>query len=486
MTQVSSSKKKPAIGIENSLVVGAIQKNTTSYSTHFEKNFNVDGSPSEYNLEEIFNAPQDHISEILGYSKYCYRKHGVIMRVVNIIRDFASSGFDLSFPRKDKRTQEIINNYNERIDVEQLIKEMVFELALTGNLVCYDRDGERVDIYPINTIEVLPLVENNKQVVAYKVLDNFGISNKTYGKEIDDLVNNAYPQEINDARKKNDEFAILDSDYSYFAKINSSQYERYGTPIILPAFEDLAHKTLLKEAEKSTALAIIEKILCIKVGDKENRPTENLINEYNELFNGLNGSVRVTVPHYVDLKWIEPESTIFGQEKFIQVDTDILNTLGVSLTLIRGEGSGSYSDGMISFTGLTKTIETIRSQIPEILQGLYKKELERQGVSVSNAPKVKFKEVIIDKDAKLNLIKELFTVAGLPYQVLYEEFGYDYDYIKLIRQEENKEDVDSIFELHSQPFQGEQTAKPSGGQTKNDISGRSSDKNRSNNKQPRP
>lgn len=482
---ISNTNKVQAVEYD-SLVVGAIQDSNSKYSTHFEKNFNVDGSPKEYDLEQMFNEPQKHISEILGYSKYCYRKHGVIMRVINIIRDFGSSGYELTFPRKDKETVKVINDYNERINLDQIIREMIFELSLTGNLACYDRDGSRIDIYPINTIEVLPLVKDNKQIIAYKVQENIKFDATTYGKEVDEAISNAYPDEIITAMKGNKEYAILDDEYAYFAKVNSSQYERYGTPIILPAFEDLAHKTLLKEAEKSTALAIIEKILCIKVGDKDNKPSASLINDYNDLFNGLSGSVRTTIPYYVGLEWIEPQSDIFGQEKFIQVDTDILNTLGVSLTLIRGEGSGSYSDGMISFSGLTRTIDTIRSQVPEIIRGIYKKELERKGLNPNNAPMIRFKEVVIDKEAKLNLVKELFTVGGLPYKVLYEEFGYDFDYVKLIREEENSEKIEEIFELHSQPFQGQQTEKPSGGQKKNDINGRDSDKNRSNNKQPRP
>ena len=71
--------------ITQEAVVAAVQNFKTSYSTHFEENFNVDGSPSSVDLEKIFNAPQDNIKEIVGYSKYCYRKHGIIMRVVNII-----------------------------------------------------------------------------------------------------------------------------------------------------------------------------------------------------------------------------------------------------------------------------------------------------------------------------------------------------------------------------------------------------------------
>lgn len=475
------------------VVTAAVKKFKTSYSTHFEENFNVDGSPSSVDLEAIFNAPQDHIDDIIGYSKYCYRKHGIIMRVINIIRDFGASGYKLSYPKKAARVKEVIEKYNKRIDIDQLLKDMIFELALTGNLACYDRDGARVDIYPINQIEVIPLIQDNKQVIAYKTpLSTYATT--SYGNKVDKLIENAYPSEILKAKQSNSEFGILDTDKSYFTKINSSQYESYGISVILPAFEDLSHKSLLKEAERSTANDVIEKLMLIQIGDENNRPTRDLITEYSNLFDGITGSARITAPYYVNIKWVEPETNIFGSSKFVEIDTDILNTLGVSLTLIRGEGGGNYAEGMLNFSGLTRTIEGIRLQIPNIIEGLYRAELERNGLNPDHAPVFSFAEVVIDKESKLNLVKELFTTAGLPYQVLYEEFGMNFDSIKLIREDENSKKVDETFKVRSLPFQGnanqdseseEDSTDDKGGAPKKTQSERKTDKTASNNDAPR-
>ena len=121
--------------INNIPVVGAVNEVKTSYSTHFSENFNVDGSPEGTELEDIFNNPQNNIESIVAYSKYCYRKHGIIMRVVNIIRDFGATGLRLSYPTKSPKVKEVIENFNKQIDMEQLVKDIIFELALTGNVV---------------------------------------------------------------------------------------------------------------------------------------------------------------------------------------------------------------------------------------------------------------------------------------------------------------------------------------------------------------
>ena len=434
------------------VIIGAVS-HETEYSTHFNKNFNVDGSPSDVDLESIFNAPEDNIEDIVGYSKYCYRKHGIITRTVNIVRDFGATGITLYFPQENKRAKKAIDEYNKRIDVDQLVRDCIFELALTGNLACYDRDGMRVDIYPVNKIDVIPLIVDNKQLIAYKN-DNINYGITDYGDKINKQIETAYPKEIVAGMKDGQQTIPLDPEYAYFAKINASQYEPYGMSILLPAFEDLAHKTLLKEAEKATANDIIDKIMLIKIGDDNHNPTPQLIDEYTAMLDGISGSVRLTVPHYVSAEYVEPETSAFEAEKFVEVDKDILNTLGISLSLIRGESGGNYAEGIINFSGLVRTIESIRNPIKKILEGLYRKELERQGIKAELAPKVEFKEVVIDKEAKLNLMKELFTTAGLPYRVLYEEYGMDFDAIKVIREQENKEGIEDVFSLRAQPFSG--------------------------------
>ena len=482
MTTKQETKK-----VESELCLCAISKNS-KYSTHFNQNFNVDGSPDTISLESIFNNPQDNIENIVGYSKYCYRKYGIITRVVNIVRDFGTTNIKLSYPTKDKKIKKCIDDYNDRININQLISDFNYELALTGNLACYDRDGVRVDIYPINKIEPVPLVVDNKQIIAYKNDSNIYNFND-YGDEINNEIDNAYPPEILEGMKSGKSRIILNSDNAYFGKINCSQYESYGMSIILPAFEDLAHKNLLKEAEKATANDVIDKIMLIKIGDKDNKPNRQLINDYTDLLNGLKGSVRLTVPYYVDVSYVEPETSIFQDDKFVEVDTDILNALGVSLSLIRGESGGNYAEGMINFSGLTKTIENIQKPIKTILNGLYRAELKRKGFNAENAPKVEFGDVVIDKEAKLGLVKELFTTAGLPYRLLYEESGYDFDSIKIMREQENEEKIEDVFKLRSLPWQGENTfdnntQQEGGGQTKT-LTERKTDKTQSNNSQPR-
>lgn len=463
---------------------GKTSESVNTYSKYYNDNYEKNGSPKGYNLENILNDPQNHIKDIFYLSKYYYNKVGIIMRVINIIRDFGIEKYKLNYKSNNKKVRKVIDKFIERINLPSVLKDILFELALTGNCAGYNRNGNRIDIYPITKIEVSPLIVNNKPVLYY--LNDFGFDydlNLSDNKILDKL-DLSYPKEIALGIKQGNDKIMLDVNNTFFLKTNSSRYEAYGVPFILPAFDNLSHKTVLLQAERATATGIIDKILKISVGDKDHSPKQQEIEFYDGLINNKKGALKVTVPYFVNMEWIEPKTDIFGRSKFEQVDLDILDALGVSLTLIRGQGGGNYSEAFISIAGLIKTIENLRAEIPYLVKDWFKSELIKNNLNPEYAPDFELSKVEIDKSIKLEMIKWLFQNAGLPYEVLYEESGYDYASVKLIRDNENKENIDEVFTLHDQPFQGNQNNE--GGRPKKDMIDRKTDKKQSNNNTPRP
>lgn len=460
------------------------QSKQSTYSRYFSQKFTINGEPKGYDLQKYAQNPQDNINELSALAKYYYISEGMIMRTVNIIRDYSVTELHLDYDKGKGKVKAIVDNFLKKIDINKFCKDFVFEMAMTGNCFCYDRDGEYIDIYPLDLIEVSNVVINGKQQVYF---DNsqmeFEMSDNP---EEAKLMAKAYPEEIQKGIRQDRAKIPFDLDKSYFSKMNSSRYDRYGVSFLVPAFDDLSRKNLLKEAERSTASGIIDQILHIKVGDKDHAPSKDEVLFYSDLFTDKTGSVRVTTPYYVGLEWISPDSQIFGETKFLEIDKDLLSTLGVSLTLLRGEGGGNYSEGMLNITGLIKTIESIRSFLPSIIEDMIRRELERNGINADKTPKVSFNEIVIDENARLGLVQWLFEHAGLPYRVLFEEHGYDYDYMKLERLEENNSDDDKVFELRNQPFQGNMPQEEQEvGRPEKNLSERKSDKNQSNNDQPR-
>lgn len=482
--------------METRFDVGASK--VSSYGTYFGGTFEPNGSPKSFDLEKIFADPQSNIEKVVKLAKYYYSKNGLIMRTINIIRDFGTGSYEIVYPNRSKRVKKVIEEFIKRIGLSQVLRDMIFELAISGNVSGYNRDGARIDIYPIWMVQPTPLLVGTKPVMKW-IVDNANLTLNgidLQNKQIYDNLQKAYPAEVLGAMRNGKLEAYLDSTKSFFAKVNSSRYERFGLPFIITAFDDLAHKTVLKEAENATANGIIEMILRIGVGDSTLTPQvpgADVVDFYHNMITATKGSLKVTVPWFVNMSWIAPDTKIFGPSKFEQVDKDILNSLGVSLTLIRGEGGGNYSEGVISLTGLLKTIESLQEPLPAIVEDWFAAELKRNGINPEdNCPSIKFLPVEIDKSARLQLLQWLFTSAGLPYEILYKEAGYDYMTVKLTRQEENEEKTEDIFKLRTQPFQGQQPGdNPSnpdnkGGAPEKNADQRTTDKSQSNNKTPRP
>lgn len=467
----------------------------TTYGQYFSENFSPTGTPKGTDLEKYMSDPQGNIDEIVALAKYYYRKDGLIMRTINIIRDFGLTELKIEYEEGRTRVKKIIDDFNERIDEKQLIKDILFEMALTGNCALYDRDGQYIEIFPLSYIDVSSLKKNGNPLLYFDKL-TFNDFNMGQTEEEKKKLIEAYPPEVQAGIRRGEEKVLLDDTKTYFLKSNCSRYEKYGVTFLLPAFNELAQKNLLKQAEKSTASGIIDQILHIKIGDKDNKPTSKMIDFYSQMFSGKQGAVRVTTPYFVNAEWITPEAQIFGEEKFLEIDKDLLSALGVSLTLLRGEGGGNYSEGFISLSGLIKTIESLRQGIPRVFEDLYRKELIRNGIGGDKVPKVSMGEVVIDKAARLEMVQWLFQNAGLPYELLFQEHGYDFDAVKLVKKEENQADMQEVFTLPLQPFQGEVKEDEDGdgkatkeetepGRPKEKLSQRKSDKSQSNNDQPR-
>ncbi len=112
--------------------------------------------------------------------------------------------------------------------------------------------------------------------------------------------------------------------------------------------------------------------------------------------------------------------------------------------------------------------------------------MKPNGICPKNAPQAILPRVEIDSSARLELMQWLFEHAGLPYQSLYEEHGYDFSSVKLLREQENDEKIEDTFSLRQQPFQGSGNSGglPAGTPTK-PLNERKTDPSKSNNENPR-
>ena len=143
------------------------QSKQSTYSRYFSQKFTINGEPKGYDLQKYAQNPQDNINELSALAKYYYISEGMIMRTVNIIRDYSVTELHLDYDKGKGKVKAIVDNFLKKIDINKFCKDFVFEMAMTGNCFCYDRDGEYIDIYPLDLIEVSNVVINGKQQVYF-------------------------------------------------------------------------------------------------------------------------------------------------------------------------------------------------------------------------------------------------------------------------------------------------------------------------------
>ena len=206
---------------DNILELG--QSKQSTYSRYFSQKFTINGEPKGYDLQKYAQNPQDNIHNLAALAKYYYISEGMIMRTVNIIRDYSVTELKLDYAKGKQKVQNIVDNFLRRIDIEKFCKDFVFEMAMTGNCFCYDRDGDYIDIYPLDLIEVSNVIVDGKQQVYF---DNsqteFSMESNP---EEEKLMAKAYPEEIQKGIKQGREKIPFDLSRSYFSKMNSSRYD---------------------------------------------------------------------------------------------------------------------------------------------------------------------------------------------------------------------------------------------------------------------
>ena len=172
-------------------LAGTVSEGT--YARYYVKNYELNGSPKGYDLEKMVSDPQENVADIIALAKYYYHKNGLIMRVINIIRDFGVGSPTVNYPTKNAKVRRVITEFNNRIDIDSVLKDMMFELSLTGNCAGYNRDGERIDINPITSVEVSPVIVNNKPILVYKNEMSLGEMSDT-PEELDKYLDISYPK----------------------------------------------------------------------------------------------------------------------------------------------------------------------------------------------------------------------------------------------------------------------------------------------------
>lgn len=259
----------------------------------------------------------------------------------------------------------------------------------------------------------------------------------------------------------------------------------YPVPYLYPVLESLKHKRNLRRMDYSLASRVITAIMLVKLGSDEFPVTED--DEY--LFDSLKAQLawrssssnpeieriyQLFANHTVEISWVIPDvSALLNDAKYLNVNKDIIQGLGLPSILISGETEKSGSGGANDYSVISpeSTMNVIREKILPVLQNICNE--------ISSRNKLKYTPIV--KFEKLNLhdfsvfraaLMDLYNSGNLSREAYAKTFGFNWtEEIEKIEKESKILETKKLPEFAPRPYSnspknvGEETGGGTGGKT---------------------
>ena len=241
------------------------------------------------------------------------------------------------------------------------------------------------------------------------------------------------------------ELRLDESRLSVIQDVTKTDYEDWATPQIYPAHKEISFKRMLRQGEISAMESLKHAITLIKLGDvKEGyAPTPQQIERVAAALAGGSQTHHLVWDDLIDGQILQPNlGNIFDPKKYAQIDKDIYASLGVSESVMTG--NGSFANSFMSIKLLLEKLETIRCKMQDWLRVEVKTVAD--AMNFRRLPIIKWGLMNLrDENTERKLWIELYDRGIVSDESMLEIFGTDFaveterqKFEKKIKDKENK------------------------------------------------
>ena len=420
--------------------------------TDFITQYGSGASLSDIKLADLYRYlqnPYANIQQIQRASKYLTNKHGIIKDVLRTIKSLPTLNYHLAWSNYDdvkkiKKYEQKIYEFLDEINVKQVVRYGLFEVAEMGTLVICLRSNKYVQFLDLDDLRIIRQ-RNGRWVVEFD-LKSIEQYKNTQDKLaiIESLPDEVTVEKYNLYRQKGEDYRYVELSNCDVINIDARRNFPYGLPYTLGAWASLIQKEIINRVERSVADRLIKQILIMSVGtvDKngEKMPPKQAIEAYfkeitnlmlkkeqnGNLYNNneTSGTGVVSLPHFIQLKSLEIDTQMFKKELYEKLDNEIFANLGVSSALVYGGGNSNYSTAQMNSEKLFRYIFTILEQFEYIINQYIKKLLPKD-------LRCQFyfeRTTILNKDKYIDKMRELYMQTGIAAPWLESLLGIPYHY----------------------------------------------------------
>jgi hypothetical protein len=393
--------------------------------------------------------PYANIQQIQRASKYLTNRHGIIKDVLRTIKSLPTLNYHLVWSNYDdakkiKKYEQRIYDFLDEINVKQVVRDGLYEVAEMGTVVTCLRSNKYVQFLDLDDLRINKQ-RNGKWVVEFD-LQTINQYKNTLDKLaiIESLPDEITVERYNLYRNKGEDYRYVELSNCDVINIDAHRNFPYGLPYTLGAWAALMQKEIINRVERSMADRLIKQILILYAGtlDKEgNKPVpKDLIKAYFKEVTDLmlkkerNGSMYnnnetsgtgvITLPHFMELKALEIDTQMFKKELYEKIENEIFANLGVSSALVYGGGNSDYSSAQVNSEKLFRYIFTILEQFEYVINQYIKKFLPKDLQCHFYFERT----TMLNKDAYIDKMKELYMQTGIVAPWLESLLGVPYHY----------------------------------------------------------
>lgn len=346
--------------------------------------------------------------EIISFSRYAYRRIGLVRNSIDLMGDFACQGIRLA--HRNKRIEKFFNDWFAKCNGKEVSERLCNLLFREANVVVRMRtakikEAQRVEMQKsIASPDMIAQLKkgnfkNNEIPWQFNFLDpltvdvvggpvasltgersyvvNFkGQSSIQLKSMLQNESNNKLTLSIPDEIKKSiisGESVELDPTKTFVLHYKKDDWQEWADPMTYACFRDLMLYERLKLADQTALDGAINKIRIFKLGNLEHKiaPTASAASTLENVLGANTGGGSQDIIWGPDIELIETSTDInnfLGEEKYRPTLMAIYACLGIPPTLTGTFGASGTTNNFMSLKTLTERLNYVRNIVKNFWQ----------------------------------------------------------------------------------------------------------------------
>jgi hypothetical protein len=388
-----------------------------------------------------------------------YQRDDLIGGLVDALANSANTRINFDLPSNNQDEAEAWNQWAKMVNLGtkgilpglSMLNEKIFRSMILTGMAVVDIEwgnikvGRKIYEFPTK-ITLYPTLGVKLQTSTTEYGEEdvlLGISDAFYKSTIENAQDDVAIRTLfTDWDDKGKKAMVRKNAYAIKFRHTPNNQTLYPNPMLNRSMESVALRHKMIDADISTLEIIINKIIQIKVGDKDNPPMPdsydengNLlqagdITQAQDLFELLEDEVEViATPYNYNIEVVTPDTTVLlNQSKYVQTIFNIYANFGIFLDPSANSNSGAFEK--LNLKNYEKNAIDLQAHVSGWYLWLAGKIIERNKGSLKILPMPNFDKPDVHSDNYLSNLLDLYKIGGSDIFTVLEKYGLDPSKVK--------------------------------------------------------